>query len=85
MISGDVIGLERISLPITTDAKLIVYPGKINMEDAFIPASYLQGDTIVRRWIVDDPFIVSGTRQYLPGDPMNRINWKAIKIWANND
>jgi uncharacterized protein (DUF58 family) len=37
----------------------------------------LQGDTIVKRWINEDPFIVSGAREYNPGDPMNRIHWSA--------
>jgi hypothetical protein len=34
------------------------------------------GDTVVRRWIIDDPFMISGIRDYRYGDSMNRINWK---------
>jgi uncharacterized protein (DUF58 family) len=26
---------------------------------------------------LDDPFITAGAREYLPGDPMNRIHWAA--------
>lgn len=31
----------------------------------------------MRRWIVDDPFMIRGIRAYTGFEPYNRINWKA--------
>lgn len=77
LIWGDLLGLNNSSAPVHVGANLVVYPGIVNLEDMFMPANYLQGDTVVKRWIIDDPFIVSGSREYTPGDPMNRIHWSA--------
>jgi len=75
LISGDLLGYSGVSVPITVGATIVVYPDTINLEEMFINTNYLQGDTIVKRWIIDDPFITAGTREYTPHDPMNRIHW----------
>ena len=76
-IGGDLFNLSNVSFPVRVDAKVVVYPEVLNLEEMFVPANYLQGDNIVRRWIVDDPFIVAGAREYTSGDSMNRIHWRA--------
>src|SRR5690606_14163960 len=43
----------------------------------FVPASLQQSDRVVNRWIIDDPFLVAGVRDYAAGDPFNRIHWPA--------
>jgi len=82
-ISGDLFGLKSISIPVPVNTTLKVYPSIINLEDRFIAASFQQGDTIVKRWIIDDPFIISGAREYNPGDSMNRIHWHATARTGN--
>lgn len=77
LISGDLIGRNTVSTPVEIDAVITVYPALIRLENFFIPVRQLQGDTIVRRWILEDPFIVSGAREYTPRDPMNRVHWNA--------
>ena len=74
---GDLFGLQEISKTFQIDANLVVYPKILSMEDILLPSHSLQGDVVVRRWIVEDPFIISGVREYNYGDPLNRINWKA--------
>jgi uncharacterized protein (DUF58 family) len=76
-VSSDFFGLHSHSLPVQVNAKLVVFPGTVGLDDLLIPALHLQGDILCRRWIADDPFIVSGAREYCPGDPMNRIHWQA--------
>jgi uncharacterized protein (DUF58 family) len=34
-----------------------------------------QGDISVRRWIMEDPTIISGIREYTSSDPFNKIHW----------
>ncbi len=77
LISGDLLGICTRSKMADVDASIIVYPATVNLDELFFPANYLHGDTIVKRWIIDDPFIVSGAREYTPRDPMNRIHWAA--------
>lgn len=74
---GDLFGVQDISKTYQIDAKLIVYPEILSLDEIPLPAHSLQGDVVVRRWIVDDPFIISGVREYTYGDPLNRVNWKA--------
>nr|WP_246427618.1 DUF58 domain-containing protein [Paenibacillus phyllosphaerae] len=35
------------------------------------------GEVAVKRWIVHDPFVISGARPYQSGDPLKDINWQA--------
>ncbi|RKL67402.1 hypothetical protein CR203_08545 [Salipaludibacillus neizhouensis] len=37
----------------------------------------MQGDFFVKRWIVEDPFINAGVREYEAGDPLRSVNWNA--------
>ncbi len=61
----------------TTDARLYVFPQLLTLPEMNLPSHSWQGDRVVRRWILEDPFIRSGIREYTPSDPMKNINWKA--------
>ncbi|NLO40410.1 MAG: DUF58 domain-containing protein [Ruminiclostridium sp.] len=61
----------------TTDARLYVFPQLLTLPEMNLPSHSWQGDRVVRRWILEDPFIRSGLREYTPSDPMKNINWKA--------
>ena len=37
----------------------------------------------MRRWIVDDPFMLAGVREYQYGDSMRDVNWKATAKTGN--
>lgn len=60
-----------------TDAKLFVFPQTLTLPEMKLPSHSWQGDRVVRRWIMEDPFIRSGIREYTSSDPMKNINWKA--------
>ncbi len=60
-----------------TDARLYVFPQLLTLPEMNLPSHSWQGDRVVRRWILEDPFIRSGIREYTPSDPMKNINWKA--------
>jgi len=77
LVSGDLLGISSISKAVDVNARLTVYPGLINLEGHFMSKRFLQGDVAVRRWIIDDPFLVQGAREYRPDDPLNRIHWPA--------
>ena len=75
LVSGDLLNFKVVSIPVAVNACLMVYPEIIDLDELFTPVNLLQSDRVVNRWIVDDPFMVSGAREYTPGDPLNRIHW----------
>ncbi|MCS7461963.1 DUF58 domain-containing protein [Paenibacillus doosanensis] len=74
---GDLLGLHRSTLKLTLDAELLVYPKPAELDELQLPSHSWQGDITVRRWIVEDLFMISGVREYRYGDPLNGVNWKA--------
>lgn len=76
--AGDLLGLAKNkSREIETDSLVIVYPTTIPISDILNDQTSFTGDVVVRRWIVDDPFMIRGIRAYTGFEPYNRINWKA--------
>lgn len=76
--AGDLFGLSVTTRSVPTSAVLTVYPQLLPLHEVPLPSRDWQGQITVRRWIVDDPFIQAGVREYRAGDEMRRINWKAV-------
>ncbi|WP_127585027.1 DUF58 domain-containing protein [Paenibacillus koleovorans] len=77
MTCGDMLGLHKTATKVQMGAELIVYPKPVPFEEIPLPSHSWQGDITVRRWIMEDPFMIQGVRDYRYGDTMNMINWKA--------
>jgi len=77
MSYGDILGVQFKSQTSKLHATLIVYPALLPMDAAALPNHSLLGDIVVRRWYMEDPFTIAGVREYMPGDALNKINWKA--------
>lgn len=77
MTAGDFLGIRAAVRSVEASTSLVVYPRPISLDEVEIRSSRFQGDVTVRRWVVDDPFLVSGVSEYRYGDPLNRVNWKA--------
>lgn len=76
--SYDLLGLSRVTqddMPV--NAMITAYPPFLDINDFDLPSHSFLGDAIVRRWIVHDPFLISGVREYQQYDPMKSVNWKA--------
>ncbi|WP_010245007.1 DUF58 domain-containing protein [Acetivibrio cellulolyticus] len=74
---GDALGLNETCKNIDLSSNLLVYPDAINVDEIPFPVRSWIGEIIVRRWILEDPFMILGIREYNYGDPLNHINWKA--------
>jgi len=75
--SGDPLGLftSRKTLPVRHE--LVVYPVKLDTSMIRLPAANMSGGAMInRRTAVSSPTI-SGIREYVAGDPLNRISWAA--------
>ena len=73
--TGDFLGLYPI---IVTDAiykKIICTAEKYSIDEFAFPGGEL-GDLPVRRFILDDPTMLLGYREYTGREPMKQISWK---------
>jgi uncharacterized protein (DUF58 family) len=61
----------------TVPAVLFVYPSRFDAWADMEPDLIRAGETISSRRFVEDPFFISGVRDYRFGDPMRSINFKA--------
>jgi uncharacterized protein (DUF58 family) len=77
MTGGDLFGFQRPSRKLSVDAELLVFPKPVPLSEIPLPSHSWQGDYIVRRWMVEDPFTISGVRDYQNGDSLRSVNWKA--------
>ncbi|QSF47276.1 DUF58 domain-containing protein [Paenibacillus tianjinensis] len=77
MTTGDHFGLSRRTQTFPLQLKLLVYPGLVDIHELPLPVHSWLGELPVKRWIVEDPFLTAGTREYRPGDSLNAMNWKA--------
>lgn len=75
--TGDIFGIDKTFTSVNSTAEIIVYPPLIKQEDLPLPAHSWLGEVIAKRWIIDDPFLTAGVRDYASGDPLNSINWKS--------
>ncbi|MFD1175569.1 DUF58 domain-containing protein [Paenibacillus puldeungensis] len=77
MTTGDPLGLSTEVKQFPLGLELLVYPRILTLAELPLPNHSWLGELAVRRWIVEDPFLTAGIRNYRPGDPMGNINWKA--------
>lgn len=77
MTGGDLLGVFLQHKQFQLHDELFVYPRPADVPFHLLPSRSLQGEYAVKRFIVPDPFVVSGSREYQPGDSMKQINWKA--------
>ena len=59
------------------DSQLYVYPKPIESGQLSYPVNLLQGSYMSARRVMQDPFLISGIRNYTSGDTFNMINFKA--------
>lgn len=72
---SDLFGLVKSARVIKLDQRLRVLPVPADMESGEMSSSSFIGDIPVRRFVMPDPFVISGAREYTGREPMNRIHW----------
>jgi len=75
--TGDLFGLVRRAKDIEGDAELYVYPKPLGEGEDNLSSLKYQGDVTMRRWIMPDPILVNGIREYRAGDQQKDIHWGA--------
>lgn len=77
MTTGDFLGTLISASEYNAPAEIYVYPRLLPEDQLPLPSMRYQGDVSVRRFIIDDPFLVNGIRTYRDGDPVRDIHWAA--------
>lgn len=72
---GDFIGFKTVKQNISMKNEIIVFPVKTKLENSLVPLGALNGDVSVRRWIIDDPLMTIGIREYTGNEPERFIHW----------
>ena len=81
VVSNDLIGFcpvsRQIDPPTGKGASVTVLPAPVDLEREFTSSRYFSGDVVVEKSLLSDPLLRAGVRDYTPGDPVRRINWKS--------
>jgi uncharacterized protein (DUF58 family) len=75
--TGDMFGFFPIEREEDNYSPVIIYPRIYSMPELGLPAARPFGEQKGRERIFEDPGRIGGIRDYQPGDPMRRIDWKA--------
>jgi uncharacterized protein (DUF58 family) len=73
--TGDPFGLFQSSRVFESTSELLVYPPTVPLESFGLPPTDLPGGTSTQRRAFQSTPNAAGIRDYLPGDPMNKIHW----------
>ena len=75
--SGDLFGFTLRGRDVELSEHLIVYPKVVPLEALGLPPLHPLGEARTPRLLFEDPTRTVGTREYLAGDPLRRLHWKA--------
>jgi uncharacterized protein (DUF58 family) len=75
--SGDVFGFLSREVALSNWQYLLVYPMVVPLTRFGLPARHPFGDYRAPRQLLEDPSRVIGVRDYVYGDDLRRIHWKA--------
>jgi uncharacterized repeat protein (TIGR01451 family) len=75
--TGDLFGLHRRYRVLTAPHFLLVYPQVVPLEGFELASRRPIGEIHISHRLYEDPTRIAGVRRYEPGDPLNRIHWRA--------
>lgn len=73
---GDPYGLATRAVLVPADDEVLVYPRLVPLAAFGLPARAIFGRQRPPRSLFEDPSRMAGLREYAPGDPFHRIDWK---------
>lgn len=77
MESGDLFGLQKRFRTGQRQDYISVLPTVAYIDTFNVATRRPQGPVRISNRVYEDPTRIAGLREYVPGDPMNRIHWKA--------
>lgn len=80
---GDFAGFRTKKKTLAMKKEVVILPKKLDLEDSITPLGSLSGDISVRRWIIDDPLMTIGIREYTGNEPERFIHWPSSIKYGN--
>lgn len=80
---GDFIGFKMKHEIIEIYKQIVILPEKLELNESIVPIGSLNGDTSVKRWIIDDPLMTIGIREYTGNEPERFIHWPSSLKYGN--
>lgn len=77
LVSTDLFGRALLSGTVQSRAEIVILPKPYDFELPSLCAKQMMGETIVKRHLIPDPFMISGVREYTERDGVNKIHWSA--------
>lgn len=75
LVAGDFLGTETMSIEQIYDQEMVVYPSRFDIQNELKPFGSFYGDISVQRWIINDPILTIGVREYTGNEPQKSIHW----------
>ena len=75
IIGADLFGAYHYNNVIRIKSEVVVLPRSIDVGAYIERVNEIQGECPVRRFILEDPFVIAGVREYTVRDAMNKIHW----------
>ena len=77
LVCGDIFGFGSRHQEFADTTLLLVYPRLYELPELGLDSRHPFGDHQTRNRLIDDPLLLSGVREYLPGDNFRHIHWKS--------
>ena len=77
LIGGDFLGFDTTTKTIEYFQEVVVLPKIVALEEQLIPYGDYCGDVSVKRWIIEDPVLTVGLREYTGYEPLKTIHWSS--------
>ncbi len=77
VLAKDYFLANQYSIRQSNETALYVYPYKRDTNQFDLLYHRMMGEIVAKKRLEEDPFAFRGIREYIPGDPMHRINWKS--------
>lgn len=83
IIGGDLLGLNTFVKSIRYNQEIVVLPKTVDLESELIPYGNYNGNLSVQRWIIDDPTMIIGIKEYTGLEPAKTIHWPSSLRMGN--
>lgn len=77
IVGADLFLTTEMGKSMSTNCYLYVYPKLFDSREFMMSLQRLNGEVIVKRHMLEDPFEYRGIREYQPFDDIRSVNWKA--------
>lgn len=72
---SDLFGLSKRAKMFSVTDSVRVLPAPADLDTGELSGDMFIGNIGVRRFVLPDPFVISGAREYTGREPMNRVHW----------